>query len=217
MAQVNEKPLDGETIESYSWRPVAKLGRSAARTKSLRDRYHNVRDNLFDALSKADMESLGKTAKETLITLAELQDEARRIDRQRRDAAREIGIHVGASEKMEEKYNGKFVRKPLAKFAKKQNAKTRQKLLNALAAGEEFNDRASLLKSQRMVATTLKHYMRGIRDELKADRNAAVILAELSEVAAESARNVEKVIDQSQQEWKKTLKAAGRGKAGPQA
>lgn len=213
MSPLNEKPLDDKTIESYAWRPVAKLHRSAARTGSLRERYQKVRENFFSALGNLNTGNMADIAKETLVTLDRLQNEARRIDRQRRDAAREIGIHVGAAEKISKKYNGKFVRKPLAKFAKKQDAKSRQKLLKALAAGEAFNDRASVLGAQRMIAKVLRHHMQGLRKEIRSQRNATAIIAEQIE-------RVQGTLEQSQQEWREVLKAAGAarpGKSGPQA
>lgn len=223
MEPINKAPFEAETVAMYGWRPVTKLERSARRTGDLRQRSLAVQDNFFDTIEAikrgpldkngtTSHETLGKIAKETLLTLEGLQDEARRIDRQRRDAAREIGIHVGAAVKLEQKFNGKFVRKPLAKFAKSGTPKAKEKLMTALQRGEDLRQTTSDLVNGRVAATTLKSYMRGLRTSIKD-------VHRLVEGLAEGFEKVENSLETSRQEWKKTLKAssAGRGKSGPKA
>lgn len=225
MAVIDEAPMDSQSVESFGWRPVAKLGRSANRTNDLAERYAQVHENLQDVMTgilagevaNDDAENraaLGKAAKESVATLESLKDEARRIDRQRRDAAREIGIHVGASEKLEEKFNGKFVRKPLVKFAKSGKPKDKAKLMEALTRGEDLLGRRFELTVDRMAANELKQDMREIRYALRAD---IAILGNLAFQLEKTSEEIEKSLDQSQTEWKAALTKAGKGKAGPQA
>lgn len=229
MARINEEPMAPQSVETFGWRPVAKLERSLRRTQDLAERYAQVHDSLQEVMSgilfgKAandggaeNRATFGQAAKESVAKLEELQDEARRIDRQRRDAAREIGIHIGASEKLEDKFNGKYVRKPLAKFAKSGKPKDKEKLIEILLRGEDLLDRRIELKVDRLAAKVLKEDMREVRFALRDDIAILGTLAKIEELSAE----VGKKLQQSEQEWKgqlqKAAPAAAHKKAGPKA
>jgi len=124
----------------------------------LHERMAKLAETTAPVLAEADME------------LRRLLDEARRIDRQRRDAAREIGIHMGAGEKLADKFENGFLKKAVRKANKHWTPKNKTHLKDIVSRADDFNDRASVLQFAREGSFIARTQMKQMRDFMKSQR-----------------------------------------------
>lgn len=125
--------------------------------------------------------------------LDQLLDEARRINRQRRDAAREIGIAIGAGEKLSEKFENKFLKKAVKRAKKDWNEENKQRLKDIIKRGGQFKDRLAVLEAARAASTLARRQLGAVAGIIQ-DQRAKI--TEITEVSAK--------------EWKAMLGAAGQ-------
>lgn len=120
---------------------------------------------------------LAQRAEQTLPVMLEaekelrrLQHEARRADRQRRDAAREIGIHLGAGEQLSKKFEGHFLKHAVRKLHKNWSDDNKHHLKAVLHRTDDFKDRVTVLESSRSASFVAREQMKEIRKTIQEQR-----------------------------------------------
>ena len=121
-----------------------------------------------------------------------IMKEASRVSRQRRDAAREMGIHIGTGEKLIGEYEAGYLVKACKKFEKNQSPENRERLAVILERGDNFKDQMNILQHSREQTFSARKHMRQIVDTMKQQR---AIFANVAKTSAT--------------EWKAMLRITG--------
>ena len=162
-------------------------------TEEEQDSLDEEQENLIDKLQLKMVTSIQKSVEELKATdkeLEQLLDESRRVQRQRRDASREIGLHIGAAERLSEKFEGKFLKRAVKKFSRNWDLEGKQSLKDIFKRGEDFSDRVAMLEDARAASFLARNQLSQMRDTMQSQRT-----------------KIAEVLNEFENEWKPLLQS----------